>query len=102
MIIVARSPTLFPYTTLFRSRVVATEPAEGVVAGTAVEREVLHTREVHRIGWGAIRTEEHTPERQAHSGHECRHIPEERRKVDDRGVAPGSAIPALRAWDGGV
>src|SRR5688572_32042304 len=72
--------TLFPYTTLFRSRLLAGDAA--LRAGYA--QHVLagrHRAEVHQVGEVAlIRSEEHTSELQSQSNLVCRLLLEKKKK----------------------
>src|SRR5947207_3577065 len=62
--------TLFPYTTLFRSR-----------GGTrASEQRPDHQARTTRVFWSGLRSEEHTSELQSHSDLVCRLLLEKKKK----------------------
>src|SRR5438034_5289755 len=73
--------TLFPYTTLFRSRrpsaELACRPGPGPVADKSVEEIVDPECERH---FGSPRSEEHTSELQSHSDLVCRLLLEKKKK----------------------
>src|SRR2546427_9267078 len=79
--------TLFPYTTLFRSR--SGDGASVVRAGAAAQQEE-HLQRLHRgrraLGGGALheRSEEHTSELQSQSNLVCRLLLEKKKKKDKR------------------
>src|SRR2546427_1782192 len=66
--------TLFPYTTLFRSRVVQLEELEGLL----LEAPELIGRYEHRTA--ELRSEEHTSELQSQSNLVCRLLLEKKKK----------------------
>src|SRR5438132_9923251 len=65
--------TLFPYTTLFRSREARREPDE-------VDEVLGHAVEPHQLGRREARSEEHTSELQSHSDLVCRLLLEKKKK----------------------
>src|SRR2546430_9362690 len=71
--------TLFPYTTLFRSRRCAGAALHRPRAPPAVPRAVRVDRGAH--GGGAVRSEEHTSELQSQSNLVCRLLLE-KKKLD--------------------
>src|SRR5690242_21540526 len=75
-----RRSTLFPYTTLFRSR----DPGECTEQGTEQGRRVdaAHRRHDQRERGGlALRSEEHTSELQSHVNLVCRLLLEKKKKI---------------------
>src|SRR5438034_5501456 len=78
--------TLFPYTTLFRSRVVVgAEHVEEIVAqrqvaDVAAAREVDDERDALRARRRRRRSEEHTSELQSHSDLVCRLLLEKKKR----------------------
>src|SRR2546430_3274597 len=78
--------TLFPYTTLFRSQVVAVVALGGVarrgpeIAEVSVRRGARHVVLVPGHGRGAGRSEEHTSELQSQSNLVCRLLLEKKKK----------------------
>src|SRR2546422_8086846 len=91
--------TLFPYTTLFRSRDQRVEPREGhdvdaalALAGRrdAVGREQPQDLVGQLVGI-AVRSEEHTSELQSRLHLVCRLLLEKKKEIEDRRVA----APAL-------
>src|SRR5256885_12263959 len=70
--------TLFPYTTLFRSRVIPRKPqsrTDGVGRGRSVQ-----TRSKDRKSW-RVRSEEHTSELQSPCNLVCRLLLEKKKKI---------------------
>src|SRR5437588_3975675 len=65
--------TLFPYTTLFRSR---------VLRGFDHRRDV-HARTLPLVGLADARSEEHTSELQSHSDLVCRLLLEKKKKINN-------------------
>src|SRR5260370_3700557 len=76
--------TLFPYTTLFRSRAVRQHQSRS--RGTAGHRSDLHGGAAPSRGtWRlAVRSEEHTSELQSHLNLVCRLLLEKKKKVSTR------------------
>src|SRR5437773_12345072 len=87
--IIRRPPrsTLFPYTTLFRSAVPATDANRTTIWGTArpekFERALVYGR-VFLVARGlrVLRSEEHTSELQSHHDLVCRLLLEKKKKQD--------------------
>src|SRR2546427_2853316 len=76
--------TLFPYTTLFRSRRAALPVEQQLVAGAQVlpalgQEQLGVLREVHGISRG--RSEEHTSELQSQSNLVCRLLLEKKKRI---------------------
>src|SRR5260221_10549929 len=70
--------TLFPYTTLFRSRSYrATAAAGGIEPLATADRDAFRTDGRHLVG--ALRSEEHTSELQSHSDLVCRLLLEKKK-----------------------
>src|SRR2546430_9778061 len=86
--------TLFPYTTLFRSRRLAVQPRQQrqTGGGPAGERDP----DSHRHG--CSRSEEHTSELQSQSNLVCRLLLEKKKKpvLDQYTCAKLHCVPALR------
>src|SRR5947207_6121872 len=72
--------TLFPYTTLFRSRLIALRGPEDLHAATRANVATLAQRGVQVFG----RSEEHTSELQSHSDLVCRLLLEKKKKTHNR------------------
>src|SRR2546430_5998051 len=76
--------TLFPYTTLFRSRIAPTPKFTTYIAGSAIrESHNASFRDRSRSGSGsrcAARSEEHTSELQSQSNLVCRLLLEKKKK----------------------
>src|SRR2546427_2300925 len=72
--------TLFPYTTLFRSRVLMPPPINNLVQRIIVA--VIAIPLVVAIIW--VRSEEHTSELQSQSNLVCRLLLEKKKKIDWR------------------
>src|SRR5438270_4875863 len=95
------SSTLFPYTTLFRSRLPRRAPGEGAASALSYRRIVAArqsaaVRAPRRGGSGEgdrdaeVRSEEHTSELQSQSNLVCRLLLE-KKKTDDPTTDPGDA-----------
>src|SRR5437763_9210782 len=69
--------TLFPYTTLFRSRVGGMNDGELVGEG-----ELLHLLELRVVDDGRLRSEEHTSELQSPMYLVCRLLLEKKKKIE--------------------
>src|SRR5436190_14828552 len=78
-------PTLFPYTTLFRSGSVAVPVLLGGVRGVTVASPVTVSYAAVS-GSATARSEEHTSELQSHSDLVCRLLPDKEPIVDDGAV----------------
>src|SRR5260370_14812745 len=73
--------TLFPYTTLFRSRARRVPPARGPQGGRPVARPGPHLGQHRRSGRLRVRrSEEHTSELQSHLNLVCRLLLEKKKK----------------------
>src|SRR2546430_6755804 len=70
--------TLFPYTTLFRSRVTGVETANGSIA---CETVVVALGPWSELIGAALRSEEHTSELQSQSNLVCRLLLEKKKKT---------------------
>src|SRR2546421_6811472 len=77
--------TLFPYTTLFRSRICASPRATSCAAGWSRERcqAALQSAARHRSKDGQLRSEEHTSELQSRSDLVCRLLLEKKKRSID-------------------
>src|SRR5256885_6950413 len=85
--------TLFPYTTLFRSRQIVAMTAPHI-GNTGVNDEDGESR---RIWVSGYRSEEHTSELQSPCNLVCRLLLEKKKKDSTREVA-GQAHPAILDW----
>src|SRR2546430_11538010 len=72
--------TLFPYTTLFRSR----GNAEGVAFGCPANALLFRFATRSSVGRSALRSEEHTSELQSQSNLVCRLLLEKKKKINTR------------------
>src|SRR5438034_4203539 len=72
-------PTLFPYTTLFRSRRTAAHHAAAHRQGRAALAAPLPERLLRGHARGVLRSEEHTSELQSHSDLVCRLLLEKKK-----------------------
>src|SRR2546430_2908622 len=85
--------TLFPYTTLFRSRLRSREQAEGAARRLAVRVGAGEPQAV-----GRARSEEHTSELQSQSNLVCRLLLEKKTEdVHPRRLAEGHSHPEARS-----
>src|SRR5438477_9807647 len=83
--------TLFPYTTLFRSKASPTRLASGVVLEAKLDRG--------RVWLRGRRSEEHTSELQSHVNLVCRLLLEKKNKrVISRRPPPRLSEPRLAQW----
>src|SRR5436190_4545529 len=81
--------TLFPYTTLFRSRVITSDPSRITVFGAptllcTVNAGRLLAAAVSTTVRGVPRSEEHTSELQSHSDLVCRLLLEKKKKKKNK------------------
>src|SRR4051794_41363685 len=84
--------TLFPYTTLFRSRVHAREPERGARCD-----EELSLRRERPVLVGAVRSEEHTSELQSPVHLVCRLLLEKKKTTHARALPPLPRSPSLHS-----
>src|SRR5260370_32477482 len=86
--------TLFPYTTLFRSRRLSPAPSTALRAGPA--GGIRRLLEQVALGWGCPprgppegrwRSEEHTSELQSHLNLVCRLLLEKKKKTKQRSIS---------------
>src|SRR5438552_14288362 len=86
-------PTLFPYTTLFRSR--RSPPAQADRAEPAVQCREVHAGRRPRHGIGQQRSEEHTSELQSPDHLVCRLLLEKKNRSNPGSPAPTIAVCCL-------
>src|SRR5260221_8630222 len=76
--------TLFPYTTLFRSVVLAFKPWRQCASATSASRFSVPIGDALKMGSGTDpRSEEHTSELQSHSDLVCRLLLEKKKKMEN-------------------
>src|SRR5688572_31241513 len=80
--------TLFPYTTLFRSRRGAADAVPRAVAHAA-RRGIVGRERIDRRGRAACRSEEHTSELQSQSNLVCRLLLEKKKRKNDKAKEGG-------------
>src|SRR2546425_4513472 len=92
--------TLFPYTTLFRSRCLAKDPAARFPSGAALAEAIAdavrpQTAPAVAVRAFVTRSEEHTSELQSLAYLVCRLLLEKKKKSDTMSVEPRSALMPL-------
>src|SRR2546425_4823563 len=75
--------TLFPYTTLFRSRGKRAKAGTPVAVAEPIDRQVAHDRDQPGRELGAMRSEEHTSELQSLAYLVCRLLLEKKKNTHD-------------------
>src|SRR5256885_2986544 len=89
--------TLFPYTTLFRSRTTCAAEITGIKSPSLfVLNEVRMGKFVFVKTWLASRSEEHTSELQSPCNLVCRLLLEKKKNTGDASFGTGNAAPRAR------
>src|SRR2546428_4001900 len=91
--------TLFPYTTLFRSLLGASNLTGALAGGVRVDYGLIAPKVRVLVGLSYFRSEEHTSELQSRSDLVCRLLLEKKKKTNkpERMTLYALHLPALRA-----